>query len=315
MGLGKIFDWVNPYPVPTVYVVNDGVVEVWDDEVAYGWIRDQLHKEIMLRPQMLAGVVARYEERTAMLAQICSRGCPPDARALLEYLELLLDAVIDFVIIYHLAIDERTPEPERKVATALREKDTLFADHDACIRASLLCVYPHLKGLETVIRYREIKYDQAPDRAELERRWQHWVVVPGEIYEFQSLADFSKAHPSFVFQEEPISMSSELVGQTAFPGHVSGRVRILKRKDQLSTFQAGEVLVSPMTTPDFLPAMKRAVAIVTDEGGVMCHAAIVARELSKPCVIGTRFASIRLKDGDEVEVDATRGVVLLKKND
>ena len=174
---------------------------MWDDEVAYQWIRDQLNREILLRPQMLANVVTRYEARVAMLAQVYGRGCPPDAKALLEYLELLLDAVIDFVIIYHLAVDERTPERERNVALALREKDTLFADNDACIRASLLCVYPGIKGLETVVRYREIKYNQAPDRQELEKRQQGWVVVPGEMYELGDLVSFAKTHPTFVFEK------------------------------------------------------------------------------------------------------------------
>ena len=66
-----------------------------------------------------------------------------------------------------------------------------------------------------------------------------------------------------------------------------------------------------MTIPDFLPAMKKAVAFVTDEGGILCHAAIVAREFKKPCIVGTKFATKILKDGDYVEVDANNGVVRL----
>jgi pyruvate,water dikinase len=64
-----------------------------------------------------------------------------------------------------------------------------------------------------------------------------------------------------------------------------------------------------MTTPDFLPAMQRAAAFVTDEGGIMCHAAIVARELKKTCIIGTKIATQVLHNGDLVEVDAEEGVV------
>jgi len=64
-----------------------------------------------------------------------------------------------------------------------------------------------------------------------------------------------------------------------------------------------------MTTPDFVPAMKLAAAFVTDEGGIGCHAAILARELKVPCVIGTRFATQVFKDGDMVEVDAEKGIV------
>lgn len=68
-----------------------------------------------------------------------------------------------------------------------------------------------------------------------------------------------------------------------------------------------------MTTPDYLPAMNKAAAFITDEGGVTCHAAIVAREIGKPCIIGTKFATKILKNGDMVEVDADSGVVRIMK--
>jgi pyruvate,water dikinase len=68
-----------------------------------------------------------------------------------------------------------------------------------------------------------------------------------------------------------------------------------------------------MTTPDFMPAMERARAFVTDEGGITCHAGIVARELKKPCIIGTKIATQVLKDGDMVEVDADNGIIKIIK--
>jgi len=71
--------------------------------------------------------------------------------------------------------------------------------------------------------------------------------------------------------------------------------------------------VTSMTTPEFVPAMRKAKAIVTDEGGVTCHAAIVSRELNKSCVIGTKNASKVLKDGDLVEVDAEKGLIKIIK--
>jgi pyruvate,water dikinase len=80
-------------------------------------------------------------------------------------------------------------------------------------------------------------------------------------------------------------------------------------KSDLGKMRDGEVLVSPMTTPDVFPVMRKACAIVTDEGGMLCHAAIISRELGIPCVIGTKVASEVFKDGDLVEVDADHGVV------
>ncbi len=74
----------------------------------------------------------------------------------------------------------------------------------------------------------------------------------------------------------------------------------------------GEVLVSPMTVPDVMPAMRKAAAIVTDEGGITCHAAIVARELKKPCVVGTKTATTVFKTGDRLIVDTRRCLVRKK---
>lgn len=77
----------------------------------------------------------------------------------------------------------------------------------------------------------------------------------------------------------------------------------------IKDFKEGEILVTPMTTPDFVIIMRKAAAIVTDEGGLSCHAAIVSRELNVPCIIGTKHATQLLKDGDMVEVDAENGEV------
>lgn len=89
----------------------------------------------------------------------------------------------------------------------------------------------------------------------------------------------------------------------------AGRVRIISSKDQIGVMEEGEILVVAMTTPEFMPAIKKAAAFVTDEGGITCHAAIVARELKKPCVVGTKIATQIFKNGDFVEVDADAGIV------
>ncbi|MDO8625303.1 MAG: PEP-utilizing enzyme, partial [Candidatus Diapherotrites archaeon] len=90
---------------------------------------------------------------------------------------------------------------------------------------------------------------------------------------------------------------------------VTGRVRILLDPHQVGQIREGEVLVAPMTSPEYIFAMKKAIAIVTDTGGLTSHAAIVSRELKKPCIVGTKFATRMLKDGDLVEVDTKNGVV------
>jgi pyruvate,water dikinase len=105
----------------------------------------------------------------------------------------------------------------------------------------------------------------------------------------------------------------EISGQAAYHGKTKGLVRIIYKKQDFHKFHEGDVLVTPMTHTEFLPLMKKASAIITDEGGVTCHAAIVAREMKKPCIIGTKIATKILKDGDLVEVDADKGIVKILK--
>ena len=99
-------------------------------------------------------------------------------------------------------------------------------------------------------------------------------------------------------------------GLGAAPGRASGAVRLLGSLDEANKLAAGDVLVTHMTSPDWVPLMRRAAAIVTDSGGMTCHAAIVSRELGIPCVVGTGEASKRLRDGELVTVDATQGTVI-----
>ncbi|MDD5071704.1 MAG: PEP-utilizing enzyme [Patescibacteria group bacterium] len=104
-----------------------------------------------------------------------------------------------------------------------------------------------------------------------------------------------------------------LRGNIAYPGIARGMARIVehgpKSKISIKRVKKGDIMVATMTFPNFIPAMEKAAAFVTDEGGILCHAAIVAREMKKPCIIGTKIATQVLKDGDEVEVDANKGVV------
>jgi len=104
-------------------------------------------------------------------------------------------------------------------------------------------------------------------------------------------------------------LGSEVKGTIAFRGKVTGRVAVLVTAKDLPKVKQGDILVTAMTFPNFIPAMQRAAAFVTDEGGITCHAAIVSRELGVPCVIGTKVATKVFKDGDIVEVDAEKGIV------
>jgi len=100
-----------------------------------------------------------------------------------------------------------------------------------------------------------------------------------------------------------------LKGNSANPGVAKGKVKVIYGLDEMKKMKKGDILVTGMTRPELAPVIKMASAIVTDEGGITCHAAIVSRELGIPCIVGTKIATQVLKDGDKVEVDANKGII------
>jgi pyruvate, water dikinase len=108
---------------------------------------------------------------------------------------------------------------------------------------------------------------------------------------------------------EPAAERPLVTGFGASPGIAGGTARLLRTAAEMGRLKPGEVLVTTMTTPDMVPAMAQAAAIVTDEGGMTCHAAIVSRELGVPCVVGTRQATSTISEGSLVSVDGKAGAV------
>ncbi|MHC1593031.1 MAG: phosphoenolpyruvate synthase [Methermicoccaceae archaeon] len=140
-----------------------------------------------------------------------------------------------------------------------------------------------------------------------------WGIEKGDIYILQS-------RPITTIKRERIETTEEtaqadhtpevvLEGIGASPGIASGAVRIVHDVSHLDKVHEGDIMVATMTTPDMVPAMKRVVGLITDEGGLTSHAAIVSRELGCPAVVGTKYATQKLKDGMTVSVDGEKGLV------
>jgi pyruvate, water dikinase len=134
-----------------------------------------------------------------------------------------------------------------------------------------------------------------------------WAIADGTTYIVQTrpITTLNRAGKPTAEQHEVL-----LQGLPAVPGAASGEVRVLMDVSDGARLQDGEILVAQMTNPDWLPTMRRAAALVTDTGGMTCHAAIVARELGVPCIVGARTATKDLTDGMVVTVDGTHGRVL-----
>ena len=137
-----------------------------------------------------------------------------------------------------------------------------------------------------------------------------WCIEDGKAYLVQARPITAVGNSNA--NGAPAEASSEnmiLTGLGASPGFATGTVRIFDENMSLDIIKDGDVLVTKMTMPDMVPAMSRSVAIVTDEGGMTCHAAIISRELGTPCIVGTGCATETLKEGDVITVDGTTGTV------
>ena len=142
-----------------------------------------------------------------------------------------------------------------------------------------------------------------------------WCLEDGDFYVVQArpvttLSSNGGKKVADKGKEQKESGKIILKGLAASPGLASGPVRLYKEEESLDVVKKGDILVTVMTSPDMVPAMTRAAAIITDEGGMTCHAAIVARELGTPCIVGAKEATTMLKDGMVVTVDGARGVVI-----
>ena len=100
-----------------------------------------------------------------------------------------------------------------------------------------------------------------------------------------------------------------LKGVIASKGMADGIARIIMGQKDFWKFEKGDILISEATRPEFVPIMKKAAAVVTEEGGITSHAAIISRELKIPCIVGVSHITSILKDGDLVEVDANNGII------
>ena len=159
------------------------------------------------------------------------------------------------------------------------------------------------------ISWKELLLNRIPSEQVLAKRKSQQILWNDELI---SASKFHKLQREFNFILENSHndlKKTVFKGQVAFPGKVKGRVRKILKASEVASLKNGEVLVTYMTIPDFLPAMQKASAFITDEGGMTCHAAIVAREMKKTCIIGTKIATKILNNGDLVEVDAIRGIV------
>jgi len=139
-----------------------------------------------------------------------------------------------------------------------------------------------------------------------------FLVNHGEIVFIKSKKEIDRI-ARFLEEKKRVNKFSGQTASTGKDSKIIGSAKVVLNNGELNKVKKDDILIATMTKPNYVLAMKKAAAIITDEGGVTCHAAIVAREMKKPCIIATKIATKVLHDGDEVEVDADKGIVKIIK--
>ncbi len=291
--------------------INQGVIEIWENRTAIRQIKTGLIKFCKQEPEAALVLLAEYRRGLKILEPIWRRGSLNNLAAFKKYLEKVRELVLGDLFISFLGPDERLTGKIKDLAVKLRSQDHFFASNSKVMKATLARLFPKLKDYVNVLRLEDL--DKVPTKVECQKRFKNFVWAPDGYAKIQKLEAYTKTKGYKLAKDVPKKISGGLAGLTASAGKAQGRAKLIFSVRDLDKVKQGDIIISPMTTADMLPAIKKAAAIVTDEGGLICHAAIVARELKKPCLIATRTATKFFKDGDLVEVDAEKKIVRLIK--
>lgn len=309
--------WTQEVQPKIPYIVferTSDTVVCYMDPAGIAWNKEEIIRKINKDEKYIDWLCDLVEEKMGKVRGIYENPKALNQKELVNFLNLWNDAYPPFNgMWWMMEVLSEIKHPKFIRTKKLREMtDRMSTGSDLVVRLSLKSLYPELGKYYSVLTIEEIKNINVPSRAELVKRYKHYIYTNDKLYVDKTLSDIEKEFNIILEVVEPYALSI-IRGQVAYKGKVSGVVKRIMGSAQNDKLQIGEILVTSMTMPDMTPAMKKASAFVTDEGGITCHAAIIAREMKKPCIIGTKIATKVLKDGDLVEVDANKGIVKILK--
>jgi phosphoenolpyruvate synthase/pyruvate phosphate dikinase len=222
---------------------------------------------------------------------------------------LLYNTVIPYRILAAIQYSNLNKQNLKKKLEKIRSKSLYLTLFENMIKPLLHKVHQKInmpKNLLSMMTPKELimalEKGILPSKIELKKRKNgcHFHISKNKIQFYYNKLDITK---------NTTKLPKKLSGNIAFQGKSKGEVSIVNNLSQLANFQKGNILISINTNPALISAISKASAIITDEGGFMCHAAIIARELKIPCIIGTKHATRIFKNGDMIEVNAIKGIV------
>lgn len=296
-------------PARTVIIIKDGLGEIYRNPK----LAEIVNGIILAKTKDDKDFLTKFLIDSTTLLEKLERTMASDNGTRAQLLEFIDDLSKFWPAIYaaiFVPLSDKFTDTERKTFLNFRKRIELL-EHDAhhYIERSLVNIYPEIGNLAWAMSLEDLESGKIDPDVFKKRAKKPIIVVDDEIVGAKEF-EYLKIQGNYNLEKRvDLSGIKEVSGQVGYPGNVRGAAKVIYRERDLGKMQDGNILVCQMTLPTYISAMKKAAAFVTDEGGITCHAAIVARELKKPCIIGTKHATQVLKDGDMVEVDAERGIV------
>jgi phosphoenolpyruvate synthase/pyruvate phosphate dikinase len=299
----------HPY---IIFEISNGGAKIYFGRDGIEWVKKFIITERKKDSEYYKKVAARFKEEITKIQNVLFEG---KALSIKEYSKFIAQIQhtwpwFELLWWYIDLLDEMGEKDGVEMETlqdARRFGELYYPNSVEVTKNTLEKAYPRLKKLVNFLTLNEALTGKLPSKEILEDRSKFYCYTDSRLFLGKTKEQIAEMYSIQIEPEE--TNLSEIKGMVAYPGKVIGRVRKVISKDQINHFKEGEILVAPSTLPEFLPAMKKAAALVSDEGGMISHASIVARELKKPCIVGTKNAFGILKDGDLVEVDANHAVV------
>jgi phosphohistidine swiveling domain-containing protein len=307
-----------------IYVNNGGIVDIYRDTPNVRRVEKRVVELLRKRGKKIRGLIKEArdaENEIKRIVRMARREKTTDLTAFERYFSYSSSVFVRLTTIpYYLgtAIEKSFYEKDvyyrRLMKTIERFRD---ANHYSAFERWVINPYVKQYARERNIAFEEaqlllfseIKTKKKIGKAELAKRKKHFIYVFFDGREALHSGQRLQTEVESIAAPLQAFSGDALKGTVAQRGVARGRVKIVNHREDVNKFRKGNILVSISTHPDLLPAMKRAGAIVTDEGGMISHAAIISRELGVPCIVGTKIATKFLKEGDRVEVDAEKGIV------
>lgn len=301
---------IKPY---IIFERNNDRVYCYMCKKGIDWIKEELISLIKKDKDYTKKAIEIFNNKNKDIKSFIHERKIFDHKNLIKFIKEHLDSWPWFEATWYLLelYDEKYPDSEELelLKKARVETEDFGVGFDNILLDSLKKIFPDLGELVSVLTIGEIESKKIPPVNILKKRLSHYIYTDSKLFLEETIEDIEKKYNIELERVKKIDMKNGLKGQIAFKGYAKGIVKKISRKSDLYSIKDRDVLVTPMTMPDYVPFLKKASAIITDEGGVTCHAAIVSRELGIPCIIGTKIATKVLHDGDLVEVDADKGVV------